>query len=109
MAHKKRRTKKHFGALPLVFGLPLLPVLAGLAATGIAAFFVLKKKASGATSLNAGSSLVISPDISRQSALAQAARVDATVADAVTANANKYASGLTPIAQAMAARGMTFS
>lgn len=107
MAHKKRRRSKHFGVLPVVFGLPLLPVLAGLAATGLAAFLVLKKKKSSA--LVGGSSLVISPDISRQSAMAQAARVDATIADAVTANANKYASGLSPIAQAMSARGMTFS
>jgi len=108
MAYKKRRTKKHFGVLPLVFGVPLLPVLAGLGALGFVAYKVLKKKA-GSTSLNAGSSLVISPDISRQGAVAQAMRVDATIADAVVANANKYASGLSPIAQAMSARGMTFS
>jgi len=60
MAHKKRRRSKHFGVLPVVFGLPLLPVLAGLAATGLAAFLVLKKKKSSA--LVGGSSLVISPN-----------------------------------------------
>lgn len=69
MSHKRknRRAKNRgYGALPLIAGIPLLPLLGGLGLLGFGVYTIVKKKKEAAMLMAGEPTFIPSPDVAAQ-------------------------------------------